>query len=176
MEIKGRTKVSSSITFQTLFKYYSKLSGMTVTRTALLLTPSLLKLLKLPHFMRPVMLYSLHLLFSSCSSCLTSCVLLCSTPYTFSSQVAQVASLHACCYALLLTPSLLKLLKLPHFMRAARLYSLHLLFSSCSSCLTSCVLLCSSGRCSPEVPLSDMHGFGHATLHCVSITDGIRNL
>ena len=54
VEIKGRTKVSSSITFQTLFKYYSKLSGMTVTRTALLLTPSLLKLLKLPHFMRSV--------------------------------------------------------------------------------------------------------------------------
>ncbi len=55
VEIKGRTKVSSSITFQTLFKYYSKLSGMTVTRTALLLTPSLPKLLKLPDFMRAVM-------------------------------------------------------------------------------------------------------------------------
>ncbi|KAK9916292.1 hypothetical protein WJX75_000969 [Coccomyxa subellipsoidea] len=31
VEIKGRTKVSSSITFQTLFKYYTKLSGMTGT-------------------------------------------------------------------------------------------------------------------------------------------------
>ncbi|BDA41171.1 Protein translocase subunit SecA [Coccomyxa sp. Obi] len=31
VEIKGRTKISSSITFQTLFKYYTKLSGMTGT-------------------------------------------------------------------------------------------------------------------------------------------------
>lgn len=30
VEIKGRTKISSSITYQTLFKYYFKLSGMTV--------------------------------------------------------------------------------------------------------------------------------------------------
>ena len=30
MEIKGRTKTASSITYQTLFKYYQKLAGMTV--------------------------------------------------------------------------------------------------------------------------------------------------
>ena len=30
MEIKGRTKTASSITYQTLFKYYHKLAGMTV--------------------------------------------------------------------------------------------------------------------------------------------------
>ncbi len=30
VEIKGRAKVSSSITYQTLFKYYTKLAGMTV--------------------------------------------------------------------------------------------------------------------------------------------------
>lgn len=32
VRIKGRSKVASSITFQTLFKYYSKLAGMTVRR------------------------------------------------------------------------------------------------------------------------------------------------
>lgn len=31
MQIKGRTRTASSITYQTLFKYYTKLSGMTVT-------------------------------------------------------------------------------------------------------------------------------------------------
>lgn len=30
MEIKGATHIISSITYQTLFKYYPKLSGMTV--------------------------------------------------------------------------------------------------------------------------------------------------
>ena len=30
MEIKGSTKTASSITYQTLFKYYHKLAGMTV--------------------------------------------------------------------------------------------------------------------------------------------------
>ena len=33
-EIRGRTRTASSITYQTLFKYYPKLAGMTVRMRA----------------------------------------------------------------------------------------------------------------------------------------------